>query len=206
MASTHLLLLPAALHKVQQVLTQCIFSSRGLSYSPNPWLQCCSSLQARAVHTSHSQPAAQQPASGSLRSDLGSGSALGSVQSQEADSSNDTAARRASLLSNSGTRFYDTVQVQPCPTPTGSSASPGYQLLLRKYPVKTPAKNIMVLPTLSLALAVAAEWEWLPSGKPAPHKMPLTGLACTAIDQPKEPARVIEHLLKYVHTDGACIR
>jgi chaperone required for assembly of F1-ATPase len=125
----------------------------------------------------------------------------------------DPAQRRQSLLSH-GKRFYDTVTIQPCQIPAGQPASSssrssnqqGYQLLLRKYPVKTPAKQVLVLPTLSLALAVAAEWEWLPSGKPAPHKMPLTGLACTAIDQPKEPAKVIEHLLKYVHTDGACIR
>ncbi|WIA17315.1 hypothetical protein OEZ85_014180 [Tetradesmus obliquus] len=31
-------------------------------------------------------------------------------------------------------------------------------------------------------------------------------LAATATDQPKEKSKVVEHLLKYVHTDGACIR
>jgi chaperone required for assembly of F1-ATPase len=137
---------------------------------------------------------------------------LGSLGGSQQNSS-DIARRRESLLSH-GKRFYETVQVQPCHIPadhppsssSSSGTGHGYQLLLRKCPVKTPAKKVLVLPTLSLALAVAAEWEWLPSGKPAPHRMPLTGLACTAIDQPKEPAKVIEHLMKYVHTDGACIR
>jgi ATP synthase F1 complex assembly factor 2 len=74
--------------------------------------------------------------------------------------------------------------------PDGGSTSRGYQLLLRKYPIKTPAKKLLVLPTRSLALAIAAEWEWLPKGKPVPHLMPLMSLAATAIDQPKERSKV----------------
>jgi len=171
--------------------------------------------------TSSGQPVATGPnssSSSSLRSELGSGSAIGTLAGADQADSN-TAQRRHSLLVN-GKRFYDTVIVQPCQGTLqqqqqqqqqhcGSNSdrhSQGYHLLLRKYPVKTPAKNVLVLPSLSLALAVAAEWECLPTGKPTTHKMPLTGLACTAIDQPKEPRQVIEHLLKYVHTDGACIR
>lgn len=170
-----------------------------------------SSLSATSTGDSSSQNSSKS----SLRSDLGSGAALGNVQPTGQQQQGDTTAQRQSLLVD-GKRFYDTVQVQPCPaeqlagqpSSSSSTSSPatGYQLLLRKYPVKTPAKNVLVLPTLSLALAVAAEWEWLPSGKPAAHRMPLTGLACSAIDQPKEAAKVIEHLLKYVYTDGACIR
>jgi chaperone required for assembly of F1-ATPase len=136
----------------------------------------------------------------SLREELGSGSALG--QQQRADSNSEAiAARRQSLLAGSGARFYDTVRVEE-----DGGSSGGYRLLLRTYPIKTPAKHMLLLPTRSLALAVAGEWEWLPTGRPAPHVMPLTGLACTAIDQPKERSKVVEHLLKYVHTDGACIR
>lgn len=210
-------LLPSALHRLEQAVLHCIYGSQPLITAfLGP--QACSSLQTQQVHThSNHAPAApsveQQPtaSSSNLRSDLGSGTALGTMQGFDQGSS-DTALRRQSLLSN-GKRFYDTVQVQPCPLPAdqprsalSSNARQGYQLLLRKHTIKTPAKNVLVLPTLSLALAVAAEWECLPTGKPAPHRMPLTGLACTAIDQPKEPAKVIEHLLKYVHTDGACIR
>ena len=36
----------------------------------------------------------------------------------------------------------------------------GYTLYLGRYPIKTPGRNLLVLPTLPLALAVAAEWEW----------------------------------------------
>lgn len=149
----------------------------------------------------------------SIREELGSGSALGTIAAHGPDTAQqprDPAERRQSLLAGTGQRFYDTVRVDP--HPDGSSSSSGgshegsYQLLLHKYPIKTPAKHILMLPTKSLALAVAAEWEWLPTGRPAPHQMPLTGLACTAIDQPKDKAKVVEHLLKYVHTDGACIR
>jgi ATP synthase F1 complex assembly factor 2 len=96
-------------------------------------------------------------------------------------------------------------QEQQHSNPCGSIVS-GYQLLLRNYPVKTPAQHSLVLPTRSLALAVAAEWEWLPSGKPVAHVMPLMGLAATAIDQPKPREKVIDHLLKYVHTDAALVR
>jgi ATP synthase F1 complex assembly factor 2 len=74
--------------------------------------------------------------------------------------------------------------------PDSDFPSKGYQLLLRKYPIKTPAKKLLVLPTRSLALAVAAEWEWLPKGRPVPHLMPLMSLAATAIDQPREKPKV----------------
>jgi hypothetical protein len=187
---------------------------------------------ARAAATSLLQPVGVTSARhfSSLRQELGSGAALGDVQTPAAEaatppltagnkassssssSSSSTEARRLSLLSKDGKRFYDTVVVEQVPPAAGSSSSSsssgggGYQLLLRNVPVKTPAKRLLLLPNLSMALAVAAEWEWLPGGKPTPHLMPLTGLACTAIDQPKEAPKVIEHLMKYVHTDAACIR
>lgn len=150
-----------------------------------------------------------------MRADLGSSTALGAIPTpgqQRSDS--DIAKRRESLLTQSG-RFYETVVVAPYVPKAGSQQQQGseadfpgrgFQLLLRKYPIKTPAKKLLVLPTRSLALAVAAEWEWLPKGKPVPHLMPLMSLAATATDQPKEKSKVVEHLLKYVHTDGACIR
>ncbi|GBF93265.1 hypothetical protein Rsub_05997 [Raphidocelis subcapitata] len=108
-------------------------------------------------------------------------------------------AARASLLS--GKRFYETVLVKPAPGQPGS-----WQLLLGQFPVRTPARNLLVLPSYPLALALAAEWEWLPEGKPIHHTMPLMSLAATAIDQPKPRARVVEDLLKYAHTDATCVR
>jgi hypothetical protein len=243
--------LPSALQQLQGILASHAACSSGLLARCNPWRQPCHNTVAqpgRATGAQQSACSSQSQASSSvaaassqdrglrssLRSDLGSGSGLGTWQDSSSGSS-DPAQRRQSLLVG-GKRFYETVLVQPCSQPSphhqqqvqqsdGQSSSSsssrsssrssssssnnleqGYQLLLRNYPIKTPAQQVLVLPTRSLALAVAAEWEWLPTGKPVPHKMPLTGLACTAIDQPKSADRVIEHLLKYVHTDGACIR
>jgi chaperone required for assembly of F1-ATPase len=36
----------------------------------------------------------------------------------------------------------------------------GYQIMLDKRVLKTPAKRPLTLPTRALALAIAAEWEW----------------------------------------------
>jgi hypothetical protein len=87
-------------------------------------------------------------------------------------------------------RFYDTVRVSSVPNVSTSRGSwdtsstsrshkqlqrrqqapslhvcaarlQGYQVLLGTRPVRTPAKHPLVLPTYPLALAVAAEWEWL---------------------------------------------
>jgi hypothetical protein len=183
-----------------------------------------------------------------------------------------------------------------------------WQVLLDSFPVRTPARNLVVVPSFPLALALAAEWEWLvrralglgglgcagtraqrprlaarpaatlangarppavtrlslacphpavahpppqPNGKPIHHAMPLMSLVATAIDQvrpacrrpplrgasragsprsradpgraapippapparrarppsqPKPRSRVIDDLLKYIHTDAACVR
>jgi ATP synthase mitochondrial F1 complex assembly factor 2 len=129
-------------------------------------------------------------------------------------------------------RFYDTVRVAPVEdpdavqrqagkappppfpgrrTPTTTTATaptptPWWQLTLRGYPVKTPGHNALLLPTRALALAVAAEWEWLPDGKPLSVAMPLTALCATALDQPKPRPAVEQSLLKFVHTDAAAVR
>lgn len=41
-----------------------------------------------------------------------------------------------------------------------AAQGPGYQVFLDARPIKTPGKNALVLPSYSLALAIAAEWEW----------------------------------------------
>eukprot|EP00878_Enallax_costatus_P012639 GHUV01013202.1.p1 GENE.GHUV01013202.1~~GHUV01013202.1.p1 ORF type:complete len:366 (+),score=116.23 GHUV01013202.1:142-1098(+) len=163
--------------------------------------QCAAVCQHQhSRHVSTAQQA-QQAAADAAQGPSSSGTMSGS----EATTQNDP-----NLLLNTSGRFYDTVAVAPYEPAQQeqerASSSDGYQLLLGKYPIKTPAKNLLVLPTYSLALAVAAEWEWLPKGKPIPHLMPLTSLAATATDQPRDHQKVVEHLLKYVHTDSACIR
>ena len=86
-------------------------------------------------------------------------------------------------------------------TATGSDGS---QVLLDGRPVTTPAKRPLLLPTPSLAAAVADEWsrvekELRPSG------MPLTQLCCTTLDltEPRAPA-LRSQLLAYAETDMLC--
>ncbi|KAG2501338.1 hypothetical protein HYH03_001128 [Edaphochlamys debaryana] len=76
--------------------------------------------------------------------------------------------------------------------------------MLDAKPVKTPGKHLALMPTMPLALAVAAEWEWQEKGKPQLHTMPLMSLVAHALDQPRPREKVISHILNYVHTDTAC--
>ncbi|GAX80403.1 hypothetical protein CEUSTIGMA_g7842.t1 [Chlamydomonas eustigma] len=99
-------------------------------------------------------------------------------------------------------RFYKTVDIRKAPDDQGL----GYTLHLGRYPIKTPGRNLLILPSLPLALAVGMEWEWQESSKPASHTMPIMSLCATAIDQPKPREKVIESLLKYIHTDSALCR
>ena len=49
-------------------------------------------------------------------------------------------------------------------------------------PVRTPARNVLVLPSEGLAQAVAEEWR-AQDDRVDPRTMPLTGLANAAIDR-----------------------
>ncbi|GAB4821896.1 hypothetical protein N2152v2_008942 [Parachlorella kessleri] len=77
--------------------------------------------------------------------------------------------------------------------------------MLDQRELKTPARHPLVVPTRSLALAIAAEWEWQVK-RIQPFTMPLMSLAATAIDQPKDRESVIETMLEYLHTDPVCCR
>lgn len=82
----------------------------------------------------------------------------------------------------------------------------GFQVLIDGLPLRTPGKKVFELPTEALAQAIAAEWEWQKGKRPLSLSMPLTGLAATAIDQPKPRDMVVDHLLKYLHTDVTIVR
>ena len=92
-------------------------------------------------------------------------------------------------------RFYKAVSV-----------SPDNAVLLDGKPIKTPARNGLMLPTSALAEAVADEWRAQVSDIDT-HAMPLTRLANTAIDQIATlRAEVIEQTLEYGHSDLLCYR
>ncbi|MGJ3259239.1 MAG: ATP12 family chaperone protein [Rhodospirillales bacterium] len=71
-------------------------------------------------------------------------------------------------------RFYKSVGV--------AADENGYLIQLDGRPVKTPGKATVVLASRPLADAVSSEWD-AQGEKIDPHSMPLTQIACTAIDK-----------------------
>lgn len=82
----------------------------------------------------------------------------------------------------------------------------GHQILLDGRPMRTPAKHPLVMPTATLAEALADEWR--DQGDTIrPHAMPLTRLASTAIDRmPAQRQAAIEEVVAYADTDLVCYR
>ncbi len=95
-------------------------------------------------------------------------------------------------------RFYQTVAVAP--------AEPGHAVLLDGKPLRTPAKQPLVLPTVALADAIAAEWQ-AQQDQVRPQSMPLTQLCCTALDLTlPRAAEVAQEIAAYGATDLLCYR
>lgn len=96
-------------------------------------------------------------------------------------------------------RFYKTA--------TATRADDGYAVTLDGRPVKTPGTRAdLVVPTAALARAVAGEWD--AQGETVrPADMPLTALACTALDTVRtQREALIEALVRYGETDLVCYR
>lgn len=70
-------------------------------------------------------------------------------------------------------RFYETVTVESTPE--------GFRFLLDARPVRTPARQPLLLPSRALAEAVAAEWR-AQGDEMRPAEMPLTRLVNTVLD------------------------
>ena len=90
-------------------------------------------------------------------------------------------------------RFYETVSVE--------RGKGGYALRLDGKPVRTPLKNLPVLPTRALADSVAEEWR-AQGERIDPETMPLTKLANSVIDgvHGKEEA-VIDDIMAHAASD-----
>jgi chaperone required for assembly of F1-ATPase len=95
-------------------------------------------------------------------------------------------------------RFYKAVSV--------GTAEDGFRILLDGRPVKTPAKNMLALPTRALADAIAAEWAG--QGEDInPVSMPFLRLADTVIDGvAPNRAAVIDAVLRFGENDLLCYR
>lgn len=94
-------------------------------------------------------------------------------------------------------KFYKTVGVRP--------AGSGYEVTLDRYSLKSPAKKPLILPTLQLAKAIAAEWDHQGSRIDA-NTMPLMSLASTAIDQPQAKNYVADAIVSYLPSDPVLCR
>ncbi|CAK9169581.1 unnamed protein product, partial [Ilex paraguariensis] len=95
-----------------------------------------------------------------------------------------------------GKRFYKQVTTREADDGNGWSVMLDYKTL------KTPSKRPLKCPTLALAKAIAAEWEYQQIDGIRPFTMPLMKLACTALERvPLTRPKIIEHLMKKFHQD-----
>ncbi len=97
-------------------------------------------------------------------------------------------------------RFYETAAAFPAP-------EGGFAVLLDERSVKTPAeRKPLVVPSAPLAEAVAQEWA--EQGETVqPQDMPLTALACTALDvATARRADLVKGLCGYAETELLCFR
>lgn len=95
-------------------------------------------------------------------------------------------------------RFWKVAQAEPC--------EGGFTVRLDGRPVKTPAKAALVVPTLEMAQAIAAEWD-AQTGEVRPETMPVTRAANSAIDKiVPQRAAVVELVAAYGASDLLCYR
>ncbi|MBN9670932.1 ATP12 family chaperone protein [Roseibium aggregatum] len=95
-------------------------------------------------------------------------------------------------------RFYKDV--------TYVAGKDGFAIHLDGRTVKTPAKATLLLPTETLAAAVAAEWD-AQETEIDPVRMPLTRIANSAQDAVRDRFReVVEDIVRYAGNDALCYR
>ncbi len=89
---------------------------------------------------------------------------------------------------------------------TATDCDGGFTVLLDARPVRTPAKAPLVVPTLSMAKAIAVEWD-AQEKLIDPRKMPVTRGANAAIDKVgTQRAEVVALLAEYGDSDLLCYR
>jgi chaperone required for assembly of F1-ATPase len=89
---------------------------------------------------------------------------------------------------------------------TASACEGGFTVTLDGRAVKTPAKSLLVVPTLAMAEAIALEWD-AQDGVIKPDTMPVTRAANSALDKvAPQFAEVAALLAAYGETDLLCYR
>lgn len=95
-------------------------------------------------------------------------------------------------------RFWKQATAEPC--------DGGFTVRLDGRAVKTPAKRPLVVPTLAMAQAIAAEWD-AQQGAVKPETMPVTRAANSALDKVAEQFdEVADLLIAYGGSDLLCYR
>ena len=95
-------------------------------------------------------------------------------------------------------RFWKDATVEAC--------EGGFTVRLDKRPVKTPGKNLLVVPTEALARAIADEWQ-AQQGLVRPETMPFTRAANSALEKvAPQFDEVVGLLAAYGETDLLCYR
>ncbi len=95
-------------------------------------------------------------------------------------------------------RFWKAVTVE--------AVEGGFTVRLDARPVKTPGKNLLVVPTQALAQAIAAEWD-AQQGLVRPDTMPFTRAANSALEKvAPQFDEVVGLLAAYGETDHLCYR
>ncbi len=88
----------------------------------------------------------------------------------------------------------------------GQGQGQWYGITLDGRLMKTPLGTTLAVPSLSLAVAIASEWD-AQDQTIKPAQMPLMTLTCTTLDQFAIPAvrdHTIDELLKYLRNDTTC--
>ncbi len=89
---------------------------------------------------------------------------------------------------------------------TAARIGSGWEIRLDERPVKTPAREALLLPTAALAEAVTEEWR-AQGEKVDPRSMPMTGLANAAIDRiGPDPHAFARSLAVFGESDLLCYR
>lgn len=91
---------------------------------------------------------------------------------------------------------------------TAEKQGGGYVVLLDTRPIKTPNKQVLVVPTLDVAAAICAEWNAVPTdGEVIPADMHMMCLSSTAIDKVIPNINDIQKsVVGYADTDVLCYR
>ena len=90
-------------------------------------------------------------------------------------------------------RFYKEVTI--------AEAEDGFQICLDGRPVRSPAKAVLLVPSLALAQAVQAEWQAV-EDEVQPDHMPLYAMAVTVTDRVTPQRQTLtDELAGYIHDD-----